>query len=827
MHPQLLPFNMAYGPLEEEDAPFQGEAEEPSGRNKVMLFGVDLASSALEQSAETTGHDLNTQTASTNPHIKDSLCLHEHNEQAEFCLQQHIDLGAENELERSVQSTVTSCRQDLDDSRLEILVPDGRGSVKPLETVMTCDLAPQKCEKNGRKFSGKRKLKQTLIFRETFPRRGFQKDRKTQTSASSKKQRLPETEYNPKGSQASPDPPRLTETINSSRVTVVNLSAVSQRDRWWLRVKQVLDSPGTTIVFGLRLRENTGTADYSSLRKLNPSQRKIVLKQRRAVSKITETENERTTNLEDSMDKLVGVGFILSFPSEVDFEPEQLQLCDQLFYVDFDEESSSTGDLMVRLEERLIHSELDSYELSDLTSKSFPVFPLPEAPGNPPPEAHDIAEQRNTSESLKQDLEASKTLFETLQVRMQGLEDAFRRELKLTVILAHLELDGVGLDVPYLQSKRALLEDLKLHEKLQHGGDGKIRGKRKSKSEKHATTSEAVLTNLVPFHELPGIILETVSTVTAQAHSSFQDDSTRIHSKWNSTGTATGRISSSEPNLQNIPRYTLEGVKTGEDDASRFGIKIREAFVAQEGSVLVSADYSQMELRLAAHLSDDRHIISILRSVGEEGDVFRMIASHWMGKQVKDVTEEERQTVKRISYGILYGQGRVALSASLKVSPHEAERLMDNFLKHFPTIRAFINQVKARVRLDGFVTMISGRKRMLPDIRSSYSEKRAQAERQAVNSLIQGSASDIVKAAMIAIDDVLRRGVHPNVKLVMQMHDELLFEVPEGHVDLFSTDLRKLMERVQVLKVPLLVNIRTGKRWGSMSLQPHPNSGDR
>lgn len=276
---KLATLDTADGALEERQLPLKREANEAFARikagRKVMLFGVDLASCSREQPIANSGHELTSQSG-TASNISRSWSCHE---QTTNCHEQHIDLSTRDELENSMESAVTSCRQKPDGSRLEVQVPDGGGLAKLLETE-NCNSAPQRHEDLGRRVPGKRKLRQTLIF----PEKGsFEQDSKIPKKASSfpkkLKQKVLETEGNSERPNGSPSHFRLTETKHINEDAVVNLSAVAQRDCWWTRVKQVLDSSGTTLVFGLNYCEATGTATYSSLRKLSSFQRKVVLKQ--------------------------------------------------------------------------------------------------------------------------------------------------------------------------------------------------------------------------------------------------------------------------------------------------------------------------------------------------------------------------------------------------------------------------------------------------------------------------------------------------------------------------------------------------------------------
>eukprot|EP00271_Cylindrocystis_brebissonii_P017613 TRINITY_DN4641_c0_g1_i8.p1 TRINITY_DN4641_c0_g1~~TRINITY_DN4641_c0_g1_i8.p1 ORF type:complete len:354 (-),score=48.10 TRINITY_DN4641_c0_g1_i8:223-1284(-) len=271
------------------------------------------------------------------------------------------------------------------------------------------------------------------------------------------------------------------------------------------------------------------------------------------------------------------------------------------------------------------------------------------------------------------------------------------------------------------------------------------------------------------------------------------------------------RLAISAPTKGDTPTNAIEGDKN-------LSVMVRDAFIAAPGHTLVSADYSQVELRLTAHVSEDVKLINVLLTAGVSGDTFRLIGASFLHKAPEDVTAEERQLVKRLCYGILYGQGKQALAGVLKKDLKEAERVMQAFLGHFPSLKRFIDASKSKARQYGYVKTLWGRRRPLPEINSRNPEKRAQAERQAVNTLIQGSAADIIKLAMIHAVKLLEEEGTPaeHIHLLMEIHDELVFEVPEWRVHEFAPRVKALMEGVATLRVPLLVNVKAGKRWGNL-----------
>ncbi len=272
----------------------------------------------------------------------------------------------------------------------------------------------------------------------------------------------------------------------------------------------------------------------------------------------------------------------------------------------------------------------------------------------------------------------------------------------------------------------------------------------------------------------------------------------RVHTTFNQALTSTGRLSSSNPNLQNIP------VRTD------LGREIRRAFVAgEEGSVMMSADYSQIELRLMAHFSGDEHLVSAFR---EGLDIHAATASKIFGVRVEEVTPEQRRVAKTANFGIMYGISAFGLSQRLRCSRQEARRIIDDYFATFPTIRRYMDGTVAAARRDGFVETLFGRRRYIADINSSNATVRSLAERNAVNAPIQGSAADIIKLAMIAVDRALREeGL--GARMVLQIHDELLLEVPAAETDRVRKILVGEMENVVRLSVPLTVECNYGKNW--------------
>ena len=272
----------------------------------------------------------------------------------------------------------------------------------------------------------------------------------------------------------------------------------------------------------------------------------------------------------------------------------------------------------------------------------------------------------------------------------------------------------------------------------------------------------------------------------------------RVHTTFNQTLTSTGRLSSSNPNLQNIPIRTDQGRE------------IRRAFVAgSPGSVMMSADYSQIELRIMAHLSQDEHLVAAFRA---GHDIHAATAARIFGVKLEDVSADQRRTAKTVNFGIMYGMSSFGLSQRLHCAPQEAKKIIDDYFSTFPSIRGFIDRTLAGARENGYVETMFGRRRYIPDLRSNNANVRALAERNAVNAPIQGTAADIIKLAMNHVDRRLREDGLQS-RMVLQIHDELLLEVPEGEIGAVRSLLVEEMENVISLSVPLTVECNYGKNW--------------
>jgi DNA polymerase-1 len=304
-------------------------------------------------------------------------------------------------------------------------------------------------------------------------------------------------------------------------------------------------------------------------------------------------------------------------------------------------------------------------------------------------------------------------------------------------------------------------------------------------------------------HDVPRLILEyrelqkLKSTYVDVLPGRVNATTGRIHTSFNQTGAATGRLSSSDPNLQNIPVRTPRGES------------IRAGFIPQPGAVFLAADYSQIELRLMAHLSGDPAFTAAFRS-GE--DIHRQTAAIIFNVPLAEVTGEMRSRAKTINFGTIYGQGPFALSRQLGISQEEAKEFIAQYFQRFAGVRSFLDKQVEVAREQGYVETLLGRRRYIPDIRDKNFNVRAFAERTAQNTPLQGSAADLIKVAMLRIHDALRRDGF-RTRMLLQVHDELVFEVPEGEVERVGPLVKRLMEGAATLSVPLVVDVGTGKNW--------------
>ena len=311
-----------------------------------------------------------------------------------------------------------------------------------------------------------------------------------------------------------------------------------------------------------------------------------------------------------------------------------------------------------------------------------------------------------------------------------------------------------------------------------------------------------MLEKLQGFHPIVGEVLEY--RMLTKLKSTYADgllkvisSDGRIHTNFQMTVTATGRLSSTEPNLQNIPIRR------------QLGSQIRRMFIPREGNVLVDADYSQIELRLLAHISQDQNMINAFLS-GE--DFHAVTASNVFGVPLKEVTHEMRSRAKAVNFGIVYGISAFSLSQDIAVTPREAQAYMDAYFSKFPDVKRYMADIIEKAEKDGYVTTLYGRRRDIPELKNSKYTVREFGKRVALNMPIQGTAADIMKLAMIDAYKTLKKN-KLNAKMVLQVHDELIVECPEKEADEVCEILKNSMSCIAALSVPLMVDVKIGSSW--------------
>jgi DNA polymerase-1 len=396
-------------------------------------------------------------------------------------------------------------------------------------------------------------------------------------------------------------------------------------------------------------------------------------------------------------------------------------------------------------------------------------------------------------------------------------------EIPLVPVLSRMERNGVRIDVNKLKRQSGRLAK-QMHELEQRAfeiaGHSFNLGSPKqigeiffnelklpvvAKTPKGApSTAESVLVELAEQgHELPSVILEhrglskLKSTYTDKLPEMVNPATGRVHTSYHQAVAATGRLSSSDPNLQNIPVRSEEGRR------------IRQAFVAEPGWTMVAADYSQIELRIMAHLSGDS---GLLQAFSAGADIHRATAAEVFGIPLDAVTSEQRRSAKAINFGLIYGMSAFGLARQLGIERAAAQEYVDLYFQRYPGVAAFMDRIREQAHAQGYVETLFGRRLYLPDINARNHQRRTAAERTAINAPMQGSAADIIKRAMLAVDGWIERE-RPPVRLLMQVHDELVLEVDEGYVEEAVERLRDCMEGAASLDVPLLVDVGRGEDW--------------
>ena len=424
-----------------------------------------------------------------------------------------------------------------------------------------------------------------------------------------------------------------------------------------------------------------------------------------------------------------------------------------------------------------------------------------------------------------EDAEATLSLFQKLSSLID--EDARKLleevEYPLVFVLMNMEREGAMIDIKHLKklSNHFGSRLISLVQKIYEVSETRFnidspkqlsevlfeklclptQGLKKTSSGYHST-SEAILQKLSHDHEIVKDILEYRSLAKLKSTytdklSEICDVRSRVHTSYQQAVTSTGRLSSSEPNLQNIPIRTNEG------------ITIREAFVAPKGSKILAIDYSQIELRLMAHYSKDDIMVDAFNN---NEDIHKRTASEVFGVDIEDVTGEMRRNAKTINFGLLYGMSAFGLSNQLGVSRAEAEIFLQNYFDRYSKVKSFMETTTNKAKKNKFVTTLYGRKIHVPNIESPNYMLRQASERAAINGPLQGSAADIIKVAMISINRMIFENELP-IKLLLQVHDELLFEVPENYVEKDIQSLVNIMEETTIIDVPLVAEYGFGTNW--------------
>jgi DNA polymerase-1 len=399
-------------------------------------------------------------------------------------------------------------------------------------------------------------------------------------------------------------------------------------------------------------------------------------------------------------------------------------------------------------------------------------------------------------------------------------------ELPLIPVLAEMELAGIALDVKFLAvMEKEFASEIKnltkkiyklagqefniasplqlkeiLFEKLEISTD------RIKKTKTGLSTAASELEKMKDRHEIIPLIIQyrelakLQSTYIKALPELVNPKTHRIHTSFNQAVTATGRLSSSDPNLQNIPIRTA------------LGRRIRQAFIAPRNFVLLSADYSQIELRLAAAISKDPKMTASFKK-GE--DIHARTAAEIHNIALKDVTKEIRRTAKEVNFGVLYGLGSLGLAQRTDMNRNEAKEFIESYFSIYKNIRKYIDDTKAFAHRHGYVQTLFGRRRYLPEIGSSMPMLIAAAERMAINMPLQGTAADLLKIAMVKIHQDLPK-ISPSSKMISQVHDELVFEVPKTEAKTVGKFIKKTMEEVYKLSVPLIADVEIGSNWNKL-----------
>ena len=439
----------------------------------------------------------------------------------------------------------------------------------------------------------------------------------------------------------------------------------------------------------------------------------------------------------------------------------------------------------------------------------------------------DAIEVEKTTQYAAEDADITLQLHEKLWPELEKDQELTKLftdiEMPLAIVLAEMERTGVLVDAKQLNdySNELAKQLIEIEAQLQSLAGEKFNPASPKQIQailfdKHnlpvlkktpkgdPSTSEEVLSELANEYELPRMILfyrglaKLKNTYTDKLPLMISPIDHRIHTNYNQIGTITGRLSSNDPNLQNIPVRNEEGRR------------IRQAFIAPKGCKIISADYSQIELRIMAHLSQDE---SLLNAFAHDKDIHRVTAGEILGKAESEVTNEERRRAKAVNFGLIYGMSAFGLSKQINIPRKEAQFYIDRYFERYPGVQQYMEQTRQLAAEQGYVETLSGRRLYLPKIRSTNGIEKRGAERAAINAPMQGTAADIIKTAMIKMSEWIKNQSADNIKMVMQVHDELVFEVKDAFVEQYCTEIKKIMENCYQLSVPLKVDVGIGNNW--------------
>lgn len=416
-------------------------------------------------------------------------------------------------------------------------------------------------------------------------------------------------------------------------------------------------------------------------------------------------------------------------------------------------------------------------------------------------------------------------------LKRTGSMDLFHNlEMPLVSVLAGMEMEGIGLDTEFLEEMSQQLEDklAKLEKQIYKGVGQEFnlnspkqlsealfttlgltppnRGKKTASG--YYSTAADVLEFMKKEHQVPAWVLEyreyskLKSTYVDALPEQVNPDTGRVHTSYNQTGSVTGRIASSDPNLQNIPIR------------SELGRQVRKAFISSPGKSLIAVDYSQIELRVAAHMSGDRAMLDAFR---EDQDIHTATAAAIYNLAIEDVSEDQRRDAKAINFGLIYGMSAYGLTQGTELTLAEAESFVETYFERFPGIKNYLDEIRKNARENGYVETLLGRKRYFPRLATTtdYNQRRRE-EREAINAPIQGTAADIMKLAMLAVDEKLKTS-KLSAKILLQVHDELVLEAPEKEIQEVIALVQSAMEGVYSLEIPLTTDAKSGLDWGSLT----------